>query len=70
MFLHGRVRHPGAIVFSSMHRIQRLTMSTHLPTGDANFDHVVKAGSARFVQCKVTLSPFAMMTVSWRVIVS
>lgn len=60
--------HPGAIVFSSVHRIQRHTMSAHLPTGDVNFDHVAKAGSAKFVQCKVPLSPFAMVAISWRVI--
>ena len=57
-------------MFSSVHRIQRHKRSTHLPTGDVDFDHVVKAGPARFVQCNVTLSPFAMMAISWRVIFS
>ena len=57
-------------MFSSVHRIQRHMTSTHLPTGDVNFDHVVKAGSARFVQCKVPLSPFAMVAISWRVILT
>ena len=57
-------------MFSSVHRIQRHKRSTHLPTGDVDFDHVVKAGPARFVQCNATLSPFAMMAISWRVIFS
>lgn len=43
-------------------------MSAHLPTGDVNFDHVAKPGSARFVQCKVPLSPFAMVAISWCII--
>lgn len=62
--------HPEAIMFSSVHRIQRHKRSTHLPAGDVDFDHVVKAGPARFLQCNATLSPFAMMAISWRVIFS
>ena len=45
-----------------VHQIKRFIMSKCLITGDADFHHLVKVVSARFLRCKVTIFLFYLIS--------